>query len=124
MEVPVPKNSEDRGQQALRARVEVELGEVGADEHFAAGEEDEEAALRDDLVDERLQPVEAQLARPLLARARRLIHVAVDAVEVAAVGRLERSLDGDPPPVEAGPVAELQERDLGDAGFGRGRHAG
>ena len=109
---------EDRDQQPLRARVEVELGEVGPQQHLAAGEQHEQRALGDDLVDELLQPLEAELALALLARARRLVHVAVDAVQVAAVGRLDRALDRDAAAVEPGALAELEEGDLADAARG------
>jgi hypothetical protein len=43
----------------------------------------------------------------------------VDAVEVAAEGRLDRSLDRDPATVEAGAVAELEEGNLADARLAR-----
>ena len=70
----------------------------------------------------RKQPVERKLGGPRLAVSRGLVHVAMDAVQVAAIGGLEDPLEGQPLGlgIEAG--EERPERNLLDRRRDGGGH--
>ena len=113
---------EDRDLEALLQTVKIEGLEVGPHQHLAPGEEDAEGARRGDLVHETQQPLEGKLGGPRLAVSRGLVHVAMDAVQVAAIGGLEDPLEGHPLRlgIEAG--EERPERDLLDRRRDGGGH--
>ena len=105
---------EDRDAEPLPDRVEVDLRKVGAQQRLAPGDQQVQAAGLDDLVHDAPLLREAQLALAGGAVPGRLVHVAVDAGEVAAERGLEGPLDGNPPLLGVQLLQELGEAELGE----------
>src|SRR5439155_23566433 len=110
---------EQRDPKSLPDGIKVQLREVRPDKDFPTGEEQAQAPGLGDLVDQGLEPGQAQLALAHGGRPRGLVDVAVNAVEVAAEGRLDRSLDGQAALLGAHLAEQLFEGYLGD---GRAAH--
>ena len=105
---------EDGDEQAALHRVKVDLGEIGANQHLAAGHEQEEAALLRHLVHQFQESGRVEFARDFRGISGGFVHIAVNTAQIAAEGGLED-------PIDRGTGARRAERQGGEALLGNPR---